>query len=329
MTSDERDAASVTAARRGGIQMVRVRELRKTYKGGVEALRGVSFDVHPGEAFGLLGPNGAGKSTVIGVLTTTVRPSSGEVAVGGFDVSTDAIAARRASGVVFQDSVLDGPLTGRANLTLHARLWGMPKARAQTRMAELIELMGLGEVIDRPARTYSGGQRRRLEIARAVLAEPQVLFLDEPTVGLDPTIRYELWSLLRDLRARGEVTLLLTTHYLDEAERLCDRVAVMHEGRIVAMDSPANLLAALGTEILEVDAAGAAGDVTRVLRRGGIPTDGALEIGSLLTIPLLNGDGDQAVRTLRAAGGVTRSVSLRPPTLDDVYLRLTGSKLDS
>src|SRR2546426_1771240 len=227
--------AVLTIERRetGAAGGIRVRDLFKTYAGGVDALRGVSFDVHPGEAFGLLGPNGAGKTTTIGILTTTVRPTSGEVMVGGFDVARQAIEARRASGIVFQDSVLDAALSGRANLTLHARLWRIPKDRAMQRMSDLVNAMGLGEVIDRPTRSYSGGQRRRLEVARAVLADPQVLFLDEPTVGLDPTIRYELWSLLRDLRARQDMTLLLTTHYLDEAERLCDRIAIMHEGRIV------------------------------------------------------------------------------------------------
>src|SRR5436309_9058737 len=153
------------APRGGGI---RARDLHKTYAGGVQALRDVSFDVRPGEAFGLLGPNGAGKSTTIGILTTTVRPTSGEVLVGGFDVSKEPIAARRASGIVFQESVLDGALTGRANLELHARLWRVPMDRARQRMTALTEAMGLGAVIDRPTRTFSGGERRRLEIARAV-----------------------------------------------------------------------------------------------------------------------------------------------------------------
>jgi len=308
---------------------IRVRELNKTYAGGVQALRDVSFEVRPNEAFGLLGPNGAGKSTTIGILTTTVRPTNGQVLVGGFDVSKEPIAARRASGIVFQESVLDGALTGRANLDLHARLWRVPMDRARQRMKALIEAMGLGRVIDRPARTLSGGERRRLEIARAVLSDPRVLFLDEPTVGLDPTIRHELWSLIRDLRSDHEMTLLLTTHYLDEAERLCDRIAIMHLGRIVAMDSPANLLAALGDEILEAESPGAAADVVAVLTDGGIPSHDAFQIGSFLTIPLRNGQGDLATRRLRESTVELRSLALRRPTLDDVYLRLTGAKLDA
>jgi ABC-2 type transport system ATP-binding protein len=307
---------------------VRVRDLRKTYAGGVEALRGVSFDVHPGEVFGLLGPNGAGKTTTIGVLTTTVRPTSGDATVGGFDVTLEPLAARRASGIVFQDSVLDGPLTGRQNLALHARLWRMPKGAAAARIQELAGVMGLTDLIDRPVRTYSGGQRRRLEIARGVLASPSVLFLDEPTVGLDPTIRYELWALLREVRARHQVTVVLTTHYLDEAERLCDRIAVMHEGRIIAEGAPADLLTAFGEQVLDVEASGQTVPVTAALRAAGVPVDDALEIGSTLTIPLQNGMGEAAVRTLRQADGVVRSVALRKPTLDDVYLRLTGARLD-
>ncbi len=304
-----------------------VRELCKTYAGGIEALRGVSFEVRRGEAFGLLGPNGAGKSTTIGILTTTVRPTSGKVLLAGHDVAREAIAARRVSGIVFQDSVLDGALSGRANLTLHARLWGVPKDRAKQRMAELVETMGLAEVIDRPARSYSGGQRRRLEIARAVLSEPRVLFLDEPTVGLDPAIRHELWALIQDLSARQGLTILLTTHYLDEAERLCDRIAIMHAGRIVALDSPANLLAGLGAEILEVDAAGAADALRGALRDSGLPVENALAIGSVLTIPLQDGQGDLAVRRLREAALPIRSIAVRRPTLDDVYLRHTGARL--
>ena len=317
--------ANLAAADAGG---VRVRELRKMYAGDVEALRGVSFDVDPGKVFGLLGPNGAGKTTTIGVLTTTIRPTSGEATVGGYDVALEPLAARRASGIVFQDSVLDAPLTGRQNLALHARLWRMPRGEAAARIQELAGVMGLADLIDRPVRTYSGGQRRRLEIARGVLASPSVLFLDEPTVGLDPTIRYELWALLRDVRARQRVTVVLTTHYLDEAERLCDRIAVMHEGRIIAEGAPAELLAAFGEQVLDVEASGQPAAVTAALRTAGVPVDDALEIGSTLTIPLANGMGDAAARTLRGANGIVRSVSLRKPTLDDVYLRLTGARLD-
>jgi ABC-2 type transport system ATP-binding protein len=305
---------------------IEVRGISKTYRGGAEALRDVSFEVRAGEAFGLLGPNGAGKTTMIGILTTTTRATSGRAAVSGHDVGEDARAARMVSGIVFQDSVVDRALSGRANLLIHAALWKMPGDRARSRIDALAATFGLGEVLDRPMRTYSGGQKRRLEIARAMLAEPSVLFLDEPTVGLDPTIRHELWSLITDLRAREGVTLLLTTHYLEEAERLCDRIAIMHRGRVVALDAPSKLLADLGEEMLEVD--GSADLVRKTLVDNAIPTADVFAIGSMVTVPFTNGFGDRAVRVLRDAALPIRSIAVRKPTLDDVYVRLTGASLE-
>ena len=210
-------------------------------------MKGIDFDIAPGEVFGLLGPNGAGKSTTIGMLTTTIAPTAGAARLAGFDVATEPIAARGVSGVVFQDTVVDMALTGRRNLDIHARLWNVDPADAAVRIAELAPAFGLEELLDRPLSTFSGGQRRRLEIARALISQPLVMFLDEPTVGLDPRIRYELLDLIAGLRTRDEMTILLTTHYLDEAERLCDRVAIVHEGRIVAMDRPAALLESLAS----------------------------------------------------------------------------------
>src|SRR5262245_7292892 len=230
---------------------ISVRSLTKTWAGGVEAVKGIDFDVSTGEVFGLLGPNGAGKSTTVGMLTTTVRPTSGSARLYGRDVVTDAIAARADSAVVFQDPVVDRALSGRRNFEIHARLWGVAPDEASQRIDQLADGFGLAGLLDRPVATYSGGQRRRLEIARALVSRPRVLFLDEPTVGLDPRIRYELIDVIGGLRAGFGATVLLTTHYLDEAERLCDRVGIMHAGRIVALDRPAQLLAALGDHILE------------------------------------------------------------------------------
>src|SRR5205814_1276083 len=234
------------------MKTIEVHGLAKTYPGGAEAVKGIDFDVETGEVFGLLGPNGAGKSTTIGMLTTTIAPTDGEARLAGFDVATEPIAARRVSGVVFQDPVVDRALTGRRNMETHARLWGVDAGRAARRVAELAEPFGLAQLLERPVASYSGGQRRRLEIARALLSDPRVLFLDEPTVGLDPRIRYELLDLIGGLGAHGEMTILLTTHYLDEAERLCDRVATVHEGRIVTLDTPGSLLGAMGREIVEL-----------------------------------------------------------------------------
>ena len=308
---------------------IQIRGLRKIYPGGVEAVKGLDLDVAAGEVFGLLGPNGAGKSTTIGMLTTTITPTAGEARVGGFDVATQPIAARRVSSVVFQAAVVDRALTGRANLRIHARLWGIDAATAAARIDEVAPAFGLSDLLDRPVSGYSGGERRRLEIARALLSHPQVLFLDEPTVGLDPRIRYELLDLIAGLRARGEMTVLLTTHYLDEAERLCDRIAIIHEGSIVALDAPSALLSAFGREIVEVRVRGDAASTLGKLRSHGIAGDNAFSVGNTLTVPLRELSASQAVAAVEALDISTEAIATRPPTLDDVFLRLTGSRLQA
>jgi ABC-2 type transport system ATP-binding protein len=309
---------------------ISVRQLTKTYPGGVEAVKGIDFDVAPGEVFGLLGPNGAGKSTTVGMLTTTIAPTSGRARLAGFDVATDPIQARRVSAVVFQDPVVDRPLTGRRNLVVHARLWGLDPAEAAQHITGVVEAFGLDELIDRPVDTYSGGQRRRLEIARALVSDPQVLFLDEPTVGLDPRIRFELIDFIAGLRARLGMTILLTTHYLDEAEQLCDRVASMHQGRTVAMDSPAALLAGLGRELVELRIDGDVTDAVTSLRTSGIAADDTFVVGSTVHIPLHDHDarsGRDAVAAITDLGLRASAITNRSPTLDDVYLQLTGESL--
>src|SRR5262245_25060430 len=235
---------------------IEVHQLSKTYPGGIQAVKGVDFEVASGEVFGMLGPNGAGKSTTIGMLTTAIAPTAGTARVGGFDVAVHPISARRVTSVVFQDAVVDGALSGRRNLEIHARLWGVEAPEVRRRIVDVADAFGLTDLLDRPVASYSGGQRRRLEVARALLSQPQVLFLDEPTVGLDPRIRYELLDIIAGLRDQAEMTILLTTHYLDEAERLCDRVAIMHQGRIVGLDAPDALLATLGQEIVELRVGG-------------------------------------------------------------------------
>src|SRR5215472_1693406 len=217
---------------------IETQSLGKTYPGGVAAVKGIDFDVPAGEVFGLLGPNGAGKSTTVGMFTTTILPTAGTARLAGHDVVSSPLEARSVSSVVFQEAVVDAGLSGRENLELHTRLWGVPPVQASRRIGELVEALGLSELIERPVSSYSGGERRRLEIARALTSSPQVLFLDEPTVGLDPRIRHELLDVLARLRDRTELTILLTTHYLEEAERLCDRIAIVHHGEIVALDRP-------------------------------------------------------------------------------------------
>ena len=309
-----------------GAPAIDVHALSKTYPGGVEAVRGIDFTVAPGEVFGLLGPNGAGKSTTIGILTTTIRPTSGVARLAGYDVVRHPIDARRVSSVVFQEAVVDRALTGRRNLELHARLWRVDLSSDPHRFDELVDAFELGEVLDRPVDTYSGGQRRRLEIARALLSSPRVLFLDEPTVGLDTRIRYELLDLIAGLRRRTDMTTLLTTHYLDEAERLCDRIAVVHSGRVVALGTPRELTRGLGESVLEVRMYGDTGAVLANLKASRIAGDDAFALGSTISIPLRAGstvDVRAAVEQLVPDATVVS----RPPTLDDVYLHLTGDSL--
>jgi ABC-2 type transport system ATP-binding protein len=306
--------------------VIEVEKLRKVYAGGVEAVRGIEFEVAAGEVFALLGPNGAGKSTTIGMLTTTIRPTSGTARLAGFDVGEQPLAARGVSSVVFQEAVVDRSLSGRRNLDLHARLWGVEQRKARLRIEELVETVGLAELVDRPVATYSGGERRRLEIARALVSSPRVLFLDEPTVGLDPRIRAELLDVIAELRSHGELTILVTTHYLDEAERLCDRVAIMHGGAIVALDTPERLRAGLGRELVELRVHGDASTALASLRSRGIARENAFTVGSTVTVPLNGHTSSEAIAAIHELG-LAGAVSARQPTLDDVYLRLTGGRL--
>jgi len=310
-----------------GGPVVEVRGLHKTYAGGVEAVRGVDFEVQAGEVFGLLGPNGAGKSTTIGMLTTTVVPTGGTARLAGFDLVAEPLAARRHSAVVFQEPAVDRALTGRRNLEIHARLWGLTPAGAGARSVEVAGRFGLAELLDRPVASYSGGQRRRLEIARALVSSPGVLFLDEPTVGLDPRIRLELLDTIAGLRVDDAMTIILTTHDLDEAERLCDRIAIMDDGRIAALDRPRALLDRLGPEIVELRLEQDPVGVLRSLRSRGVAGDDAFIVGNTLTIPLHRATAAEAVTVIGDLGLYRAEVTTRAPNLDDVYLRLTGGRL--
>jgi ABC-2 type transport system ATP-binding protein len=299
--------------------------LGKVYPGGVEAVKHLDLAVAAGEVFGLLGPNGAGKSTTVGMLTTTVVPTAGTARVGGHDVVRHPLLARSVSSVVFQDAVVDQGLSGRANLELHTRLWGVPAAQAERRTAELVDVLGLASLIDRSVSSYSGGERRRLEIARALTSGPQVLFLDEPTVGLDPRIRHELLDVIEGLRAREELTILLTTHYLDEASRLCDRVAIVREGEAVALDTPQALLEGLGREILEFRVERDPQPALAALRHNGIADRDAFVIGARVTVPLHRHGTGEALAVLESEGVPISEITTRSPNLDDVYLKFTGS----
>jgi ABC-2 type transport system ATP-binding protein len=305
---------------------VDAQDLVKTYPGEVQAVKGISFTVEAGEAFGLLGPNGAGKTTTIGMLNSTVTPTSGRALLGGRDVARDPIGTRAVSSVVFQDAVVDQPLTGLQNLELHLKLWGVDPREGRRRLADLTDAVGIADILHRPVATYSGGQRRRLEIIRALLSAPEVLFLDEPTVALDTRIRHDLFDVIGTLRDKTKVTIIMTTHYLDEAERLCDRLAIIDSGTIVACDTPANLLASIGDEVVEVrvdDADRAA----EVLRHAGIEAEDVVVIGSTVTASLRSLNAARVLQVLDEHAVPVRSTTVRRTTLDDVYLRLTGDRI--
>jgi ABC-2 type transport system ATP-binding protein len=316
-----------TAPSRDGHDPVRVRDLRKTYANGVTALNGVSFEVHEGEIFGLLGPNGAGKTTTVGILTTLVGPTGGEAVVAGRNVSADPLGVRQSIGVVFQDSVLDNDFSGADNLRLHARLFGLRPDSASTRIDALLRLMDLDGRADDGVRTYSGGMRRRLEIARGLLAGPRILFLDEPTVGLDPQVRNEIWRLVADLREREGVTIVLTTHYLEEAELVCDRVGILHAGRLVAIDSPRHLVDDLGAQIVEVRVLGETDPVAWALADSGAGKHAPLVTSGTVTMAsdVPSGDLADVLGALAAGHPQVVGTAVRRSTLNDVYLHLTGS----
>ena len=306
------------------VDPVVVRALTKRYPNGVEAVRGISFEVRSGEVFGLLGPNGAGKTTTLGVLTTLVQPSGGTAMVGGHNVVADPLAARGSIGVVFQDSVLDNEFSGEANLRLHARLWRVRDADA--RIAALLDAVGLAERASDSVRTYSGGMRRRLEIARALLGRPSVLFLDEPTLGLDPIVRQELWHTVSMLREREQVTVLLSTHYLEEAQTVCDRVAIIDQGKIIALDTPAQLIDRVGREMLELRVEGNPHELLAALRELGPTVGEPLVAAATVSLASSNSPEELSIRvtSLEPSRLGVRTMTVRPTTLNDVFLILTS-----
>ena len=297
---------------------IRVEGLEKRF-GEVEAVRGVDFEVQPGETFGFLGPNGAGKSTTINMLCTLLRPTAGRAEVAGYDVVAQRDDVRREIGLVFQDVTLDANLSAAQNLRFHGQLYGVPAAELETRMRQVLELVGLWDRRDKDVLTFSGGMKRRLEIARGLLHSPRVLFLDEPTVGLDPQTRASIWEYLDRLRREERLTIFLTTHYMDEAEH-CDRIAIMDEGRIVALDTPQALKAAIGTDRVRLVTADDAAAAAAIAERFGLEASVGAD-----ALVLQVADGEAFVPPLLAGLGVAvRSVSVTRPTLDDVFMAYTG-----
>jgi len=299
----------------------------RTRRGVVEAVRGVDMAVGEGEIFGCLGPNGAGKTTTLRILATLLPPDAGEAKVAGCDLLGEPARVRERIGYVGQAGGADPAATGRENLTLQARLYGSDPARARERTARLIEALDLGPFADRPAKTYSGGQRRRLDLGLGLAHEPSVLFLDEPTTGLDPQSRAGLWEEVRTLREAG-TTVFLTTHYMDEADALCDRVAIIDEGRVVDEDSPDGLKRRIAGDVVAVGLGpekAARERARRMLEERPFVRELDADDGGLR---LYVGRGEEAVpeilKILDAAGVGVRAVSLSRPTLEDVFLRQTG-----
>jgi ABC-2 type transport system ATP-binding protein len=300
--------------------------LVKTYPGGVRALDGLSFEVEAGTVFGMLGPNGAGKSTTVKILTTLSRPDEGQARVGGFDILRQPDRVRRTIGVVGQRSGVDKEATGRENLRLQGQLFGMGRRDLERRASELLERFGLAEAADRIVRTYSGGMQRRLDIALGLIHGPRILFLDEPTTGLDPEVRTGMWEEIRRLASEG-ITVLLTTHYLEEADRLARRLVIVDRGRIVAEGEPEQLKGELRGDAISIDLQDpeSNGRVTHALGRLGEVRDVSVDGRSLRARA---DDGARAVpivlQTLEASGVRVASVTVARPSLDDVYLRYTG-----
>jgi ABC-2 type transport system ATP-binding protein len=285
----------------------------------IEAVRGVSFTVPPGQTFGFLGPNGAGKSTTISMLCTLLAPTSGRARVAGFDVTTQQAEVRRRIGLVFQDTTLDDYLTAEENLRFHAELYGVPRSAVGARLDQVLELVGLAERRASLVRTFSGGMKRRLEIARGLLHSPRVLFLDEPTIGLDPQTRSQIWAYLDQLRRREVITMFLTTHYMEEAER-CDRIAIIDNGRIVVEGTPDELKASVGKDRVTLRSGDDQAAIARLLERFGLEatvSEGAVTFH-------VKGGEEFVPRLFAELGIPILAISINRPTLDDVFMTYTG-----
>jgi ABC-2 type transport system ATP-binding protein len=298
--------------------VIRAEQLVKRY-GEVEAVRGIDLSVQRGEIFGFLGPNGAGKSTTINILCTLLRPSGGRAFVAGLDVLQEADAVRGRIGLVFQDPALDEQLTARENLEFHAFLYNVPRAMRRQRVDEVMAMVELADRASSTVATFSGGMKRRLEIARGILHSPEVLFLDEPTRGLDPQTRRHIWDYLRQLRQAEGITIFMTTHYMDEAE-VCDRIAIIDMGRIAAIGTPDELKAKVGGDVISIATTDNAVSAAELRSRFGltpVPDNGTLRVEV--------GDGAAVIpRLVRELSAQVTSVTMRRPSLDDVFLKLTG-----
>ncbi|MGI8421763.1 MAG: ATP-binding cassette domain-containing protein [Gaiellaceae bacterium] len=308
---------------------IETRALRRTFKGGVEAVRGVDLSVARGEVFGFLGPNGAGKTTIVRMLCTLLPPTGGEATVAGIDVVADPAEVRRRIGVALQEIGLDPAQSGRELLELQCGLYGIPRAQARTRATELLELVGLSDVAERRTKTYSGGMKRRLDLASALVHSPEVLFLDEPTTGLDPSSRRTVWDEVRRINEAG-TTVFLTTQYLEEADQLCNRLAIIDAGAIVAEGSPEELKAEMGHDVVTLALGGADVAATEAAVRGLAGLERVVAEPHALALYVSDGAGSIAeiVRLLEGDGIRVGAITVSRPSLDDVFLKATGRRLE-
>jgi ABC-2 type transport system ATP-binding protein len=308
---------------------IAARSLRRTFKGGIEAVRDIDLTVSAGEVFGFLGPNGAGKTTTVRMLCTLLPPTAGSATVAGLDVVRDAAEVRRRIGVALQEIGLDPVQTGRELLELQCGLYGITGQQGRTRTNELLELVGLTEAADRRTKTYSGGMKRRLDLASALVHSPEVLFLDEPTTGLDPASRLAIWDEVRRIKASG-ATVFLTTQYLEEADKLCDRVAIIDNGRIVAEGTPSQLKAEMGHDVVSVSLEGADVAATEAALSGLAGLERVVPEPDGLALYVEDGPSSIAeiVRRLERDQIRPGAISVSRPSLDDVFLKATGRRLE-
>lgn len=302
--------------------MIIVKNLVKKY-GDFYALNGLSFEVNENEIFGLLGPNGAGKTTLIHILATLLKPTTGGAVVNGYDVLHNATKVRESIGVVFQTPSSDDILTGYENLKIHALLYGIPRGTREKRISEVLKLVGLEGRKNDQVKKYSGGMRRRLEIARGLLHHPKVLFLDEPTLGLDPQSRESMWTYIKEIVTEEKVTIILTTHYMEEADMLCDRIGFISNGKIIALNSPSNLKQEMGGDIVKINFIGDIPSTETFTRFDFVHKVDLEENTAIVYMDEVNSNMHSLIKDLKGV----RTIEYKKPTLNDVFLRLSGDFL--
>jgi len=308
------------------MDVVSINNLSKHFN-GLKAVDNISFNVEEGEVFGFLGPNGAGKTTTLSMLATLLEPTSGEAYVNGFSIKTDKDNVRKSIGIVFQDQSLDEELTAYENMDFHGRLYKIPKGERGKKIMELLELVELDDRKDDLVKTFSGGMRRRLEIARGLMHEPKVLFLDEPTLGLDPQTRNHIWEYIQQLSAKKQTTIILTTHYMEEADRLCNRVAIIDLGKIIAIDKSENLKNMMGGDVITFETPDA--EKVRVIAEKMHWFKSAKEHDGFITLNVIDAEKNVAeiIAVTCKEGIKVNSIKIHKPTLEDVFLHYTGKTI--